>query len=139
MVPSAFVELPELPRTASGKADRRALAALGDGAGSAGPAPARPGRAPATAAEEAVAAVYAAVLGLDERAGGDRPAVGADDDFFELGGHSLLLPQVLHRVREAFAVDVPLKTLYEESTVAGLALAIEELVLEELERLEPAS
>jgi acyl-coenzyme A synthetase/AMP-(fatty) acid ligase/acyl carrier protein len=139
MVPSALVELPELPRTASGKVDRRALAALGDGARPAGPVPARPSRAPATAAEEAVAAVFAAVLGLDERAGGERPVVGAEHDFFELGGHSLLLPQVLHRVREAFAVDVPLKTLYEESTVAGLALAIEELVLEELERLEPAS
>jgi acyl carrier protein len=81
-----------------------------------------------------VARIFAQVLDL-----GPGAPVGADDDFFQLGGHSLLLPRVLHEVAAAFEVEVPLRTLYEESTVAELALAIEELVIEELERLEPAS
>jgi acyl-coenzyme A synthetase/AMP-(fatty) acid ligase/acyl carrier protein len=135
MVPAAFVELPELPHLPSGKVDRRALAALDEG-----PAPGRPARgaryrAPETPTEEAVARIFAQVLDLDPGAA----PVGADDDFFQLGGHSLLLPRVLHEVAAAFEVEVPLRTLYEESTVAELALAIEELVIEELERLEPAS
>jgi acyl carrier protein len=121
MVPAAFVALDALPLNASGKVDRRAL-----------PAPER-GRveaaeyvAPRTAAEETVAAVWQQVLGLDR--------VGATDNFFDLGGHSLLLPQVMHRLRTAFQVEIPLRALFDEPTLEGLALAVEELVLEEIER-----
>ncbi|MCP4657353.1 MAG: amino acid adenylation domain-containing protein, partial [bacterium] len=78
MMPSAFVVMPALPLTPSGKVDRRRLPA---------PERARPElekafRAPAGATEEAVAKIFAETTGRDR--------VGADDDFFELGGHSLL-------------------------------------------------
>jgi acyl carrier protein len=60
--------------------------------------------------------------------------VGATDNFFELGGHSLLLPQVMHRLRSAFQIEIPLRTLFDEQTVETLALAVEEALLEDFER-----
>ncbi|HSF39927.1 MAG TPA: amino acid adenylation domain-containing protein [Thermoanaerobaculia bacterium] len=123
MVPAAFVTLESLPLTPSGKVDRRAL-----------PAPGSRSRAdreeafvaPRTSSEEAVAAIWSEVLGVGR--------VGALDNFFELGGHSLLLPQVLHRLRTSFQVEVPLRALFDEPTVEGLALRVEEILLEEIER-----
>jgi amino acid adenylation domain-containing protein len=122
MVPVAFVTLAALPLNASGKVDRRALPA---------PDASRPELAaeyvaPGTPAEEGVAAIWCEVLGLE--------LVGVHDDFYELGGHSLLLPQVMHRLRRDFEVEVPLRSLVEETTVAGLALTVEELLLEQIER-----
>jgi hypothetical protein len=112
MVPSAFVLLEALPLSPNGKIDRKAL-----------PAPDRAGVesagayvAPRTPVEEAVAAVWAEVLGL--------PRVGAHDNFFDLGGHSLLATQVISRLRQSFPVDLPLRHLFEQPTVATLALAI---------------
>ncbi|MEA2562142.1 MAG: hypothetical protein QOH06_3646 [Acidobacteriota bacterium] len=109
MVPSGFVFLPEIHRTPSGKLDRRALPALGGERPDLG----RGFAPPQTAAEEVLAGIWAEVLGLDQ--------VGIHDDFFELGGHSLLATQIIARVREAFAVELPLVSLFEASTVAALA------------------
>jgi acyl carrier protein len=122
MLPAAFVTLEALPLNSSGKVDRRALPA---------PDASRPTLAaayvaPGTAAEEGVAAIWCEVLGLER--------VGIHDDFYELGGHSLLLPQVMHRLGRDFQVEVPLRSLAEETTVAGLALTVEELLLEQIER-----
>jgi acyl carrier protein len=114
MVPSAFVRLDALPLSPNGKIDRKAL-----------PPPDRAGAesdstyvAPRTPVEEAVAAVWAEVLGL--------PRVGAHDNFFDLGGHSLLATQVISRLRQSFPVDLPLRRLFEQPTVATLARAITE-------------
>ncbi len=122
MVPTAFVTLTGLPLNSSGKVDRRALPAPD----ASRPALAAEYVAPGTPAEEAVAAIWGEVLGLER--------VGIHDDFYELGGHSLLLPQVMHRLRRDFEVEVPLRSLAEETTVAGLALTVEELLLEQIER-----
>ena len=111
MTPRIFVELPELPLTANGKLDRRAL-----------PAPARaevvedPGSSE-TPVKEILAGIFAEALRL-ERA-------GVEENFFELGGHSLLATQVISRVRDALSVELPLRSLFETPTVAGLAGAIE--------------
>jgi hypothetical protein len=56
--------------------------------------------------------------------------VGLSENFFALGGHSLLATQVVSRVREVFAVELPLRAIFEHPTVEGLAIAIEELQLE---------
>ncbi|MCP4660219.1 MAG: amino acid adenylation domain-containing protein, partial [bacterium] len=109
MVPSAFVFPEALPLTPQGKVDRRAL-----------PAPEGPPEAPeddlvapADPTEELLAGIWAEVL--------HREKVGAGDNFFELGGHSLLATQVVSRVRETFGVEIPLRQLFEASTLAELA------------------
>jgi acyl carrier protein len=113
MVPSAFVYLEELPVSPSGKVDRASLPE---------PQGARPDLereyvAPRTELEETVAAIAAELLGIDR--------VGVHDSFFELGGHSLLATQFVSRAREAFDIELPLRTLFEHPTVAELALEIE--------------
>jgi amino acid adenylation domain-containing protein len=113
MVPSAFLILPALPLTPNGKVDRRALPAPD------GTRPELEGRfvAPRGGAEEVIAGIFRDVLRLDQ--------VGVHDSFFEMGGHSLLATQVVSRLRESFAVETPLRRLFEFPTVAELAEHVE--------------
>ncbi|WP_280390126.1 amino acid adenylation domain-containing protein, partial [Nocardia wallacei] len=110
MVPSAFVVLDALPLNVNGKLDRKAL-----------PDPefeAAAFRAPSTPIEQIVAGVFAEVLGADR--------VGLDDDFFALGGNSLIATQVAARIGTALETQVPVRTVFEASTVAGLAAKVEQ-------------
>ncbi|NUS62644.1 MAG: amino acid adenylation domain-containing protein, partial [Saccharothrix sp.] len=109
MVPAAFVVLDELPLSRNGKVDRRALP---------DPVPTREQQhvEPRTAAERAVADVWADVLGVDR--------VGAHDDFFALGGDSIISMRVTSRLRERFGVQLSPRALFENPTVSGLATAI---------------
>jgi amino acid adenylation domain-containing protein len=116
MVPAAFVTLAALPVSPSGKVDRAALPAPEAGAAGAVEDAGEP-RGPV---EEAIAGIFAEVLRL--------PRVGSHDSFFDLGGHSLLGTQVMARVRDAFAVDVPLRRLFESATPAGLAATVQALL-----------
>jgi acyl carrier protein len=72
--------------------------------------------APRTSVEEKLAAIWRDILKLER--------VGIHDDFFALGGHSLLATQVIARVTDAFEVELPLRSLFETPTVAGLATQI---------------
>ncbi len=108
MVPASLVVLGALPLMPNGKVDRRALPAPD----LLGPALGRPHVAPRNAMEGKLAEMIAEVL--------KRERVGIHDNFFDLGGHSLLGTQVIARVRKAFAVELPLRALFEEPTVAGL-------------------
>jgi amino acid adenylation domain-containing protein len=110
MVPSAWVVLPAMPLSPSGKLDRRAL-----------PPPVRQESprqyiAPRTPHEKLVAQVWSEVLGVER--------VSIDDNFFHLGGHSLLATQVLSRLRQVYPVNLPLRSLFEEPTVENLARLI---------------
>ncbi|HLL45452.1 MAG TPA: phosphopantetheine-binding protein, partial [Longimicrobiaceae bacterium] len=110
MLPSACVQLEELPLTPSGKLDRRALPAPDGGSG-------REYLAPRTPTEKLLAGVWAEVLGTER--------VGLHDNFFELGGHSLLLVQLHARLEEHFAGRLTLTDLFQFSTLADLAVHLE--------------
>ncbi|HEX8819773.1 MAG TPA: amino acid adenylation domain-containing protein, partial [Archangium sp.] len=113
MVPSAFVPLEALPLTPSGKVDHKALPAP-DATRSSQDRPRTPARTPT---EQLLASIWAQVLHIRE--------VDANDNFFELGGHSLLATQVVSRVRAAFGVELSLRALFEEPTLAALATRLE--------------
>jgi amino acid adenylation domain-containing protein len=113
MLPSAFVLLDEMPLTPNGKIDRRALPP---------PEGVRPEMrgtfvAPRTHVERKLADIWSNLLGVSQ--------VGVQDNFFEMGGHSLLATQFVSRVREAFQVEMPLRQLFEQPTIGGLAKLIE--------------
>ncbi len=117
MVPAAFVPLDALPISPNGKVDRKRLPA---------PEVARPGSAPSlvaprNAVEARLVEIWRQLLGVER--------VGVEDDFFELGGHSLLATQALSRVREAFAVELPLRTFFEAPRVAAVAAEVAALRL----------
>jgi amino acid adenylation domain-containing protein len=124
MVPSLFVPLAELPLTPNGKVDRQALPE-----GGAGRAEEREYVGPRNAVEEVLSGIWAEVLKQEE--------VGVHDNFFELGGHSLLATQLMSRVRQSFAVELPLRALFQQPTVAGLALSLETARLGEQELAPP--
>jgi amino acid adenylation domain-containing protein len=111
MVPAVFVILESLPLTPNAKVDRAALPApTPAGSDSADAA------APRTPFEEVLAGIWEEVFGLER--------VGIHDNFFDLGGHSLRATQVIARIHERLRVDLSLRDLWENPTVAGLALAI---------------
>ena len=114
MLPSAFVPLGALPLTPNGKVDRKALPDPQQGRHLA-----TPYVAPRDAVEEMLAAIWARVLGA--------PRVGVRDDFFDLGGHSLTATQVASRVRDAFGVELPLRTVFAARTVEALAREVRAL------------
>jgi amino acid adenylation domain-containing protein len=123
MVPTLFVKLGALPLNPNGKVDRAAL-----------PTP-KAGNmlrddtyvAPRTTIEGRVAGILAALLGLEQ--------VSIEDNFFLLGGHSLLGTQLISKVRDAFGVELGLRTLFDGPTVAELSAKIEAALLAKLEAM----
>ncbi|MFC9361721.1 amino acid adenylation domain-containing protein, partial [Rhodococcus sp. NPDC057014] len=111
LVPTAIVVVDAFPLDATGAIDRAAL-----------PVPeflvdAAEFRAPRTAHEEAVAGVFARVLGVE--------GVGVDDNFFELGGTSLVATKVVARLNSALGTGIGVRTLFEAPTVEALAAVLE--------------
>ncbi|MFD0558674.1 amino acid adenylation domain-containing protein [Stackebrandtia endophytica] len=117
LVPASIQVVDELPLTISGKIDRSRL-----------PRPnpvAAMGRRPRTATEEILCGLFEGLLGVER--------VGIDESFFERGGHSLLATRLVSRVRSALGVELPLRLVFEEPTVAGLAK-----IVGEADRARPA-
>ncbi len=113
MIPTTFVEMDAMPLTPNGKVDRKRLPVPDYGIGAA----AKPDGGTRTPTEEIITGIWAEVLELSQ--------IGPTDDFFELGGHSLLATQVISRVRQAFRTDLPVRTLFEAPTIAGLAQRVD--------------
>ncbi|NET13338.1 MAG: amino acid adenylation domain-containing protein, partial [Okeania sp. SIO1H6] len=114
MVPSVFVLLETIPLTPNGKIDRKVL-----------PAPdidltnTDEYIPPQTPTQEILAKIFAEILEVTK--------IGIHDNFFNLGGHSLLATQVISRIRQSLAIEIPLKTLFESPTVEQLDKSIEQL------------
>ncbi len=112
MVPAHLIFLDSLPLTPNGKLDRKALPKADAGV------LLKAHVAPVTLREQQVAAIWAEVLEV--------PQVGLDDHFFELGGHSLLATRVVSRVRQVLALDVALKSLFEQPLLGDFVRALGE-------------
>jgi FkbM family methyltransferase len=110
MVPQAWVLLDELPLTANGKIDRKALPLPGSSTGEAH----RPPRvAPRTPDEERLARLWSELLGVE--------AVGVNESFFDLGGHSLLAVRLIARIEDELGVRLPVLALFREPTIERLS------------------
>jgi len=111
MVPAAVVTLDSIPLSSNARLIARRFQhrdyAPTDGVG----------RLPETAVQQIIAGIWSDVLKLD--------TIHLDDDFFRLGGHSLLATRVVSRFREAFNVELPLREMFENATVAGLATRVD--------------
>jgi phthiocerol/phenolphthiocerol synthesis type-I polyketide synthase E len=83
--------------------------------------------APRNEIEEIIATIWRELLGVKD--------VGVYDNFFELGGHSLLATQLIARLNEVFPVELSLKQMFETPTIARLAEAITELLIEKIDGL----
>ncbi len=122
MIPAAFVTLDALPLTPNGKLDRRSL-----------PAPDSTGEtaaeyvAPRTDTEQALAEIWAEVLGVEQ--------VGVEDNFFELGGDSIQSMNITARAKAVFDVALTPRDVLATRTVAALAELVEEMILRDLERV----
>ncbi|WP_406142165.1 amino acid adenylation domain-containing protein [Streptomyces sp. NBC_01089] len=110
MVPTAYAAVERLPLTPNGKLDPARLP-------HAAPVAARAGGEPRTPEEAAMCALFAECL--------DLPRAGRDDSFFALGGHSLLATRLVSLVRAHFGVELPIRSLFEAPTPAGLAALLD--------------
>ena len=110
LVPSSIVWLEALPVTASGKVDRGSLPAVTGVEGSVAY------RSPRDAIELKLQHVWRSVLKIDD--------IGIGDNFFDLGGHSLLAISLVNRVNRASHADLPLRVLFGEPTIEGIAEAL---------------
>ncbi|MCT4496446.1 non-ribosomal peptide synthetase [Pseudomonas sivasensis] len=119
MVPLHWLWLDRLPLNANGKLDRKALPEL-----EIGQLHSQDYLAPRNELETTLAAIWAEVLKVER--------VGVQDNFFELGGHSLLATQIASRVQKTLQRDVPLRAMFECSTVSQLAEYIEGLAANEI-------
>ncbi|CAG0937717.1 nonribosomal peptide synthetase DhbF [Thermoflexales bacterium] len=120
MIPTALVKLETLPLTPNGKLDRRALPAPDLDSERDDYAP------PETPAQEKLSELWSEVLSVKR--------VGIHDNFFELGGHSLLATQLISRINRIFQLDLPMRSLFEEATIARLGALIEERLSEQQRR-----
>jgi len=125
MVPPVFVQLQSIPLNANGKVNTATL-----------PVPDVENNivnevllAPRPVVEERLMHILARLLGVGE--------VGVNDNFFLLGGHSLLAAQLLASVRDVFSVDLPLRTIFDSPTIAGLSVEIERSLLTHVDSMTP--
>ncbi len=112
MVPSVFVLLSELPLGATGKVDRRALPALVHERSE------HERQGDRSVVEELLAGIWCDLLGIS--------GVASHESFFELGGHSLLATRMISRIRAVLDLELPLRAVFEEPTLAGLAALAEQ-------------
>lgn len=123
MIPARLVRLERLPLTANGKVDLKALPALERSAARTEPTK------PANEIEEILLELWREILGLR--------VLGTRDDFFASGGNSLSGTRMMLRLRAAFALTLPVETLFQTRTIQKLAAVVEERLLADIEQQSP--
>ena len=123
MIPSAYIFLESFPLTPNGKIDRRSLPI---------PAQTRPEidsayTSPRSPVEDALTGLWTEILDLEK--------IGVYDNFFELGGHSLLITQLVSRINQIFSITLSILNIFENPTIADLAIWIEGQILSNIEML----
>ena len=123
MVPSMFVKIAELPITNNGKIDRSSL-----------PAPTAENilsegqfESPQAGIESRLASFLVRMLGVSQ--------IGRNDNFFRLGGHSLLGAQLIAKIQQTFDVELSLRSLFDNPTVAGLASEVTKAIYAKLDAM----
>lgn len=125
MIPTAFIEVSDLPKTVNGKLDRAALPAPRLTASVVGH------REPTTQTERMICSLFESLTG--------HAKVGLDDDFFLIGGHSLLAMRLVASLRDQLGATVRLRTLFEAPTVGLLANALNDISGEKISTLQSGS
>ena len=123
LIPDGFIVLDRLPRTPSGKVDRRALPGAGP------PAQRRSFVPPSSPHEQLLAGLWSELLGVDR--------IGAEDNFFELGGDSFSAVRMIARARQR-GLALSVTDVFERQTVAELADLAEGRARADAQRAEPA-
>jgi amino acid adenylation domain-containing protein len=118
MVPKDYVSMQQLPLTANGKIDRKALPRPESRNGAASSTSSKEYVPPTTDLEKLISVSWIQALGLTK--------VSIHDDFFELGGHSMIAIQVMTQLDKALGKRLPLTALVECPTIAQLAQRLEE-------------
>ncbi|HEX6047362.1 MAG TPA: amino acid adenylation domain-containing protein [Pyrinomonadaceae bacterium] len=126
-LPNVYVHMKKLPLTLNGKINYDALPTLEEIKERFDQAHV----APRTPAEQSIADIYCEILGVER--------VSVNDNFFELGGHSLLAIRVMSRIHEVFGVNLPFQTFFQKPTIAGLAVVVTQLQLDEQDESDFAS
>ena len=126
-LPNVYVHMKKLPLNLNGKINYSALPTLEEIKERLDETDV----APRTPSEQSIADIYCEILGVER--------VSVNDNFFELGGHSLLAIRVMSRIREVFGINLPFQTFFQQPTVAGLALVVTQLQLEEEDENDFAS
>ncbi len=112
MIPERFIIVPDFPRLPNGKIDRTASALEPESTS----APGQPNRT-LTEAESLLAEIWRDVLAVVD--------IGADDDFFDIGGNSLAAIQVIARIQELFAEEIPVTAIFDAPKLSAFAKQIE--------------
>ena len=119
MVPVAYALIDTIPLSPNGKVDRKQLASIDLHALHAS----TDYIAPRTAIEKTLQTLWQEVLGVN--------TIGVHDNFFDIGGNSLSATQIITRIRQHFALDLPLRSLFEVNTIEGLAEIISAMTLQQ--------
>jgi amino acid adenylation domain-containing protein len=112
MIPATILPVPSFPLTTSGKVDRNTLSTIVPPSNF----PKTPFVPPQTPDEKFLAEIWKSVMVVAE--------IGIHDNFFEIGGHSLLATRVIARIRKKYNIELPLKTIFQNPTIAEMALVI---------------
>ena len=123
MIPTYFVALDAMPLTVNGKVNQSALPEVNQDRDMV----ATVYLAPSSEVEETLVNIWQTILNI--------PRIGVQDNFFDLGGHSLPAIRIISRIEDTYEINMPIDIFFANPTIAQLAIAIEDILLAEIDDL----